>query len=83
MNADHGILRSGQIVNPKRADDFAHAALASITELFEDHAPLSARWLPDNRNEAISLLKKLRGVGLKVAALSHAALAVIQTVDDT
>lgn len=53
------------------------AALAVICELLEDNAPLAARWYPDEPAEAAKVLRKMRSVGLAIAAHAHAA--IIQT----
>lgn len=57
------------------AQAFSHSALAMISFLLEDNAPIAARWLPENALEAQQVLENLRQVGLDIAALAQSALA--------
>lgn len=56
------------------AEAFSHAALAMISELLENHAPIAARWLPEEATEADEVLHQLVQAGQRIAALAQAAL---------
>lgn len=57
-------------------DAFAHAALAMIGCLMEDHCELAIKWLPEDATQATAALERLRQVGLDIAALAQSALSM-------
>ena len=58
------------------AEAVSHSAVAMIAFLLEDSAPIAARWLPEDPAEADQVLKRLRQVGLEIAALAQSALSM-------
>lgn len=60
------------------AEAFSHSAVAMISFLLEDTAPIATRWLPDDSEEVLIVLGRLREVGLEIAALAQSAIVTRQ-----
>lgn len=72
-NSQHQTRKSYRMALPD-AEAFSQSALAMISFLIEEAAPIAARRLPDDFGEASVVLKSMCNLGLEIAVLAQSAL---------
>ena len=61
-------------MTPTDPETFCDSALAMISVLLEESAPIAARRMPTNPAQAHQTLERMRQVGVEIAALAQSAL---------